>query len=53
MLMLLWLVTGGLRDRGFSPAGIAGSVVGAVIVLAVRDRVSPRRGVSGPRRPAA
>ncbi|MCF6745482.1 hypothetical protein E9529_14625 [Blastococcus sp. KM273128] len=48
MLSLLWfLVFGvlffGFRDRGFGPAGIVGSVVGAVVVLAVHDRLSGRR----------
>ncbi len=40
---LLGLVTGGLRDRGFGPAGLIGSVVGAVIVLLVHDRWTARR----------
>ncbi len=41
--LLLGLLFGGLRDRGFSPAGILGSVIGAVIVLAVYNRVVARR----------
>lgn len=41
--LLLGLVTGGLRDRGFGPAGLIGSVIGAVIVLLVYDRVSAGR----------
>ncbi|MGY1780645.1 GlsB/YeaQ/YmgE family stress response membrane protein [Geodermatophilus sp. SYSU D01036] len=31
--LLLGLLTGGLRDRGSGPAGLVGSVVGAVILL--------------------
>ena len=42
--LLLGLVTGGLRDRGFGPAGLIGSVIGAVIVLLVHDRWTARRG---------
>lgn len=42
--LLLGLVTGGLRDRGFGPAGLIGSVIGAVIVLLVYDRWTARRG---------
>ncbi len=41
--LLLGLVTGGLRDRGFGPAGLIGSVIGAVIVLLVYDRWTARR----------
>jgi len=41
--LLLGLVTGGLRDRGFGPAGLIGSVIGAVIVLLVHDRWTARR----------
>ncbi len=51
--LLLGLLTGGLRDRGFGPAGLVGSVVGAVIVLIVYNRFSARRSLShdaGPRR---
>jgi uncharacterized membrane protein YeaQ/YmgE (transglycosylase-associated protein family) len=44
--LLLGLLFGGFRDRGFSPAGIIGSVIGAVLVLVVYDRISARR-VSG------
>ncbi len=42
--LLLGLVTGGLRDRGFGPAGLIGSVIGAVIVLLVYNRWTARRG---------
>ncbi len=42
--LLLGLVTGGLRDRGFGPAGLIGSVIGAVLVLLVYDRWTARRG---------
>jgi uncharacterized membrane protein YeaQ/YmgE (transglycosylase-associated protein family) len=41
--LLLGLVTGGLRDRGFGPAGLIGSVIGAVIVLLLYDRWTARR----------
>jgi uncharacterized membrane protein YeaQ/YmgE (transglycosylase-associated protein family) len=41
--LLLGLVTGGLRDRGFGPAGLIGSVIGAVIVLLVYNRWTARR----------
>ena len=41
--LLLGLVTGGLRDRGFGPAGLVGSVIGAVLVLLVYNRVTARR----------
>ncbi len=41
--LLLGLLVGGFRDRGFSPAGIIGSVIGAVIVLLIYNRVSERR----------
>lgn len=44
--LILGLLFGGLRDRGFSPAGIIGSVLGAVLVLLIYNRVSARR-VSG------
>ena len=40
---LLGLVSGGFRDRGFGPAGIIGSVIGAVIVLLIWTRVGGRR----------
>lgn len=46
--LLLGLVTGGLRDRGFGPAGLVGAVIGAVLVLLVHNRVTARR-VSLPR----
>ena len=42
--LLLGLLFGGFRDRGFGPAGIIGSVIGAVIVLVVYNRISGRRG---------
>ena len=42
---LLGLLTGGLRDSGFGPAGLIGSVLGAVIVLIVYNRLAPRRSV--------
>jgi uncharacterized membrane protein YeaQ/YmgE (transglycosylase-associated protein family) len=42
--LLLGLVTGGLRDRGFGPAGLIGSVIGAVVVLLVYNRWTARRG---------
>ncbi|MGY1776212.1 GlsB/YeaQ/YmgE family stress response membrane protein [Geodermatophilus sp. SYSU D00804] len=41
--LLLGLLTGGLRDRGFGPAGLVGSVIGAVIVLVVHNRLGARR----------
>ena len=41
--LVLGLLLGGFRDRGFSPAGIIGSVIGAVLVLVVYNRVSGRR----------
>ena len=52
--LLLGLLTGGLRDRGFGPAGIIGSVIGAVVVLLVYNRVRARQagvraGTSGSR----
>jgi uncharacterized membrane protein YeaQ/YmgE (transglycosylase-associated protein family) len=46
--LLLGLLTGGLRDRGFGPAGLIGSVIGALIVLLVYNRLAARRGT--PRR---
>ncbi|MGY1752633.1 GlsB/YeaQ/YmgE family stress response membrane protein [Blastococcus sp. SYSU D01042] len=51
--LILGLLFGGFRDRGFSPAGIIGSVIGAVIVLVVYNRVSGRRSVDGPARRGA
>jgi uncharacterized membrane protein YeaQ/YmgE (transglycosylase-associated protein family) len=42
--LLLGLLTGGFRDRGFGPAGVIGSIVGAVVVLLVYNRVTGRRG---------
>jgi uncharacterized membrane protein YeaQ/YmgE (transglycosylase-associated protein family) len=52
--LLLGLLTGGFRDRGFGPAGLIGSVIGAVIVLALYNRFVARRGIGGPagQRPA-
>ncbi len=41
--LILGLLTGGLRDRGFGPAGLIGSVIGAVIVLLVYNRWTARR----------
>ncbi len=41
--LLLGLLTGGLRDRGFGPAGLIGSVIGAVLVLLVYNRLTVRR----------
>jgi len=51
--LVLGLIFGGFRDRGFSPAGIIGSVLGAVVVLIVYNRVSARQGVDGGRRRGA
>ena len=45
--LLLGLLTGGLRDRGFGPAGLIGSVIGAVIVLVVYNRLAARRSMPG------
>ncbi|MGY1737268.1 GlsB/YeaQ/YmgE family stress response membrane protein [Geodermatophilus sp. SYSU D00684] len=39
---LLGLLTGSLQDRGSSPAGLVGSVVGAVILLVGYDRLAAR-----------
>jgi uncharacterized membrane protein YeaQ/YmgE (transglycosylase-associated protein family) len=41
--LIFGLLTGGLRDRGFGPAGLIGSVLGAVVVLLVYNRVTARR----------
>ncbi|SFO76047.1 Uncharacterized membrane protein YeaQ/YmgE, transglycosylase-associated protein family [Geodermatophilus dictyosporus] len=41
--LLLGLLTGGLRDRGFGPAGLIGSVTGAVLVLLAHNRWTARR----------
>jgi uncharacterized membrane protein YeaQ/YmgE (transglycosylase-associated protein family) len=46
--LLLGVLSGGFRDRGFGPAGLIGSVVGAVLVLVLYNRVAARRGVGGP-----
>ncbi len=43
--LLLGLLTGGLRDRGFGPAGLIGSVIGAVLVLVVYNRLAARRSI--------
>ena len=43
--LLLGLLTGGLRGDGFSPAGLIGSVIGAVIVLVAYNRLTSRRTV--------
>ena len=48
--LILGLLFGGFRDRGFSPAGIIGSVIGAVVVLVVYNRISDRKAVDGPTR---
>ena len=45
--LLLGLLLGGFRDRGFGPAGIIGSIIGAVVVLLVYNRVADRRGSRG------
>jgi uncharacterized membrane protein YeaQ/YmgE (transglycosylase-associated protein family) len=44
--LVLGLLTGGLRDRGLGPAGLIGSVVGAVVVLLVHDRLTARRSLT-------
>ena len=44
--LLLGLLPGGLRDRGFGPAGLIGSVIGAVVVLFVYNRLAARRSIS-------
>ena len=36
--MIFGLITGGLRDRGFGPAGIIGSIIGAIVVLIAYNR---------------
>jgi len=45
--LLLGLLTGGLRDRGFGPAGLIGSGIGAGIVLGVYKRFAARRTLPG------
>jgi uncharacterized membrane protein YeaQ/YmgE (transglycosylase-associated protein family) len=40
------LFRGDAADRGLSPAGILGSIVGAIIVLLIYNAVTNRRGVS-------
>ncbi len=45
--LLLGLLTGGLRDRGFGPAGLIGSVLGAVLVLLLYNRLAARRSKPG------
>ena len=47
--LVFGLLTGGLR--GFQPSGWIGSVIGAVVVLLVSNRVVGRRPGSGTRRP--
>jgi uncharacterized membrane protein YeaQ/YmgE (transglycosylase-associated protein family) len=42
---LLGLLFGGFRDRGFGPAGLVGSVLGAVVVLMIYQRMVARRSV--------
>jgi len=39
------LFRSGAADRGLSPAGIIGSVIGAVILLLIYNAVTNRRGV--------
>ncbi|MGY1719743.1 GlsB/YeaQ/YmgE family stress response membrane protein [Blastococcus sp. SYSU DS0552] len=49
--LVLGLLFGGFRDRGFGPVGIIGSVLGAVLVLLLYNRFSGRREAgSGARR---
>ncbi len=43
--LLFGLLTGGLRERGFGPAGLIGSVIGAVVVLLVYNRLTARRSI--------
>jgi uncharacterized membrane protein YeaQ/YmgE (transglycosylase-associated protein family) len=47
--VLLGLITGGLRDLDFGPAGFIGSVIGAVIVLLAYNRLAARRTAHGGR----
>lgn len=42
---LLGLVTGGLK--GFSPVGWIGSIIGAIIVLVIYNKVTGRKRVQG------
>ena len=42
--LLLGLLTGGLRDRGFGPSGVIGSIIGAVIVLLAYNRFVLNKG---------
>ena len=51
--LILGLLLGGFRDRGFSPAGLIGSVIGAVVVLLIYNRVSGRRAAGTGARPGA
>jgi uncharacterized membrane protein YeaQ/YmgE (transglycosylase-associated protein family) len=39
------LFRGDAADRGLSPAGILGSVIGAIVVLLIYNAVTNRRGV--------
>ena len=39
------LFRGDAADRGLSPAGIIGSVIGAIVVLLIYNAVTNRRGV--------
>ena len=39
------LFRGDATDRGLSPAGIVGSVIGAIVVLLIYNAVTNRRGV--------
>ncbi len=41
--LVLGLLTGGLRERGFGPSGIIGSIIGAVIVLRAYNRFVLKR----------
>ena len=44
--LLLGLLTGGIWDRGISPAGLIGSVIGAVLALIVYNRLAARRSIT-------
>ncbi len=41
--VILGLLTGGLRDDGFGRAGFIGSILGAVLVLVVYNRLAARQ----------
>ena len=45
--LVLGLLTGGLRDRGFGPSGVIGSILGAVVVLLAYNRVALTKGHRG------